>query len=335
MSKTLRFAWRTTAFGAVMTVLLVAVIQLIQRPVPGPTERFTALFTDASGLYAGADVRMYGLAVGKVRTVELDGTLARVDFTVRQDQPIDRDARVAIRYQSLAGQRYLDVRQPEQTTDPLPGGTTIDTAHTIPSFDITALFNGLQPVLAEISPDAVNQFAESMLAVLDGDGAGPGPVLDAIERIGAYVGDRQMVISTLVRNLRQMSDTLAGRSPHMITAITELTAVFATLEQHLHGIVDYAESMPALLRPLDDLAARLGLSPGTNADLDRLLRAALPDPEAAREVLSRLPGLLQTLDTLAAAAVVPTAAACGNGPAPVPAPLAILIAGQRITVCQR
>ena len=32
---------------------------------------------------------------------------------------------------------------------------------TQPSFDITALFNGLQPVIATLSPDDINTFAEN------------------------------------------------------------------------------------------------------------------------------------------------------------------------------
>ncbi|KZM76036.1 MlaD family protein [Nocardia terpenica] len=334
MSSSIRFAWRVALFGAVMAVLLVLIVQAIRRPVTGPVDAYTAVFTDADGLRAGDDVRMVGMQVGKVVSLRLDDGAARVRFTVRRDHPIRQGATLAIRYQSLAGQRYVDIRQPERATATLAPGATIGPDHTVPSFDITALFNGLQPVLAQASPDAVNRLAQSLLAVLDGDGSGLGRALDAVDQLGGYVSDRQAVIATLIHNLRQISDVLAGRSPHLVALIGGLADVFEALEQKLQGVVDFAETVPPVLQPLDELAARLGLTPDTNRDIDTALRAALPDPAAARDVLSRLPGLLQTLDALASGPADAVTVACSKGSAPAPAPLAVLIAGQRITICK-
>ncbi|MEU0876862.1 MlaD family protein [Nocardia brasiliensis] len=332
MIKALPAFWRTTVFAAVMLVLLAAVIQVIRRPVPGSLDGFTAVFTDANGLRPGDDVRMYGMAVGKVDALRLNGTQAEVRFTVQHAHPIYAGAKLVIRYQTLAGQRYIDVRQPDRTAEMLTPGTVFGTDHTVPAFDITGLFNGLQPVLAQASPEAVNRFAENMLALLEGDGAGIGSALDAVEQLAGYVTDRQTVLSILIHNLREMSDVLADRSPHLVTVISGLVDVFATLEQQLYGVADYARTIPSLLEPLDRLAARLGLTPVTNPEFDRLLRAALPDPEAARDVLARLPALLQTLDAFGAAAPG-LAAACGKGAVALPAPLHMLVAGQGITIC--
>ncbi|WP_280357972.1 MlaD family protein [Nocardia otitidiscaviarum] len=334
MRSTVRLLWRIGLFAAVMVVLLVVIVQVIRRPVPGAAERYTAVFTDANGLRVGADVRMYGLPVGKVESLSLEGADAKVRFTVQRGHPLYEGATLAIRFQTLAGQRYIDVRQPDRAGPRLAPGTTFGADRTTPAFDITALFNGLQPVLAEATPEAVNHFAESMLAVINGDGSGIGAALDAVERLAGFVSDRQTVISTLVRNLREMSDALAGRAPHMITVIGGLAEVFGTLEQRLQGVVDYAQTIPPLLLPLDSLAARLGLTPGVDTEIDRLLRAALPDPEVARETLRRLPALLRGLDALASGTTESLSASCGNGPVPAPAPLAMLFAGQEITLCR-
>ncbi len=331
--KSFRFAWRIAVFAAIMLVLLALIVQVIRRPAPGPLDRYSAIFTDVNGLHVGDDVRLYGLPVGKVESLTLEQNRAKVGFTVQRAHPIQRGSTLAVRYRTLAGQRYVDLRPPAQPGTRLTPGATIDADHTVPSFDITALFNGLQPILAQVSPDAVNRFAETMLAVLTGDGSGIGRALDAIEQLSGYVSDRQTVISTLIHNLRRMSDVLAGRSPHLVTIIAGLVEVFGTLEQKLQGVVDYAETIPPVLQPLDDLAARLGMTPGGDSDFDRILHAALPDPDAAREVLARLPGLLQSLDALAAAPA--DALSCGHGSASTPLPLAVLIAGQRITICQR
>ena len=52
----------------------------------------------------------------------------------------------------------------------------------MPSFDVTTLFNGLEPVLRQLSPEELNKFTGSLYAVLEGTGNGIGPALAAIEQ---------------------------------------------------------------------------------------------------------------------------------------------------------
>lgn len=326
-------AWRLAVFTTVMVLLLVVVIQMVRRPVEGETVSYTAIFTDANGLKTGDDVRLFGVAVGKVAAITLDENRAKVRLNVQRAHPVYDATTLAIRFQTLTGQRYVDIRQPEKPNGKVAPGATIGTDHTIPSFDITALFNGLEPVLAEFSPGALNQFTENILAVFDGNGAGIGPALDSIAKLSTYVTDRQGLISTLVRNLGDLADQIEGQSPHAITLLAGVTNIFGSLLQKVDGLIDFAATAPAVFGPIDSLAATFGLTPGTNSDLDNALRAAFPDPQAAQDVLGRLPGLLQSLN-----AVIPdgpnVSLSCSNGAAPLPALVRVLIAGQEVSICR-
>jgi phospholipid/cholesterol/gamma-HCH transport system substrate-binding protein len=326
---------RLGLFAVGMVVLLVGVISAITRPVPGDTDTFTAMFTDANGLKTGDDVRMFGVQVGKVGEIGLSGGQAEVRMSVQRSHPVYDTSTLVIRYQSLTGQRYLDIRQPAVAGHRLATGTTIGTEHTVPSFDITTLFNGLQPVLADFSPAALNQLAQSVLAVVEGNGTGIGPALDAIERLSRYVTDRQTVISALVRNLGDIAGQLGGRSPHLETLIAGLTDLFTVLEQKVYGLVDFAVTAPGVLGPIDSLAATLGLNVGYNADADALIRTAIPDPDTAVQALGRLPGLLQSLNTLIPATGPGVDLTCSRGRAEVPGVVAVLIDGRRISICNR
>ncbi|WP_157535225.1 MCE family protein [Nocardia inohanensis] len=335
MKSTLRVSLKLVVFAAAMALLLAGVVAVIQRPVSGDTDGFQVRFTDANGLKAGDDVRMFGVQVGKVSAVELDAGQAVVHLSVQRDHPVYTESTWAIRYQTLTGQRYVDVRQPTAPGTRLVAAATVGTEHSVPAFDITGLFNGLQPVLGEFSPGALNQLTESVLAVIEGNGTGIGPALDAVERLSRYVSDRQLIISTLMRNLKDIDDRIGGRSPHLETLIQGLTNLFTVLEEKLQGLVDFALAAPPVLGPIDDLLATLGFTPGTNPDLDAALRAAFPDPQAATEVLGKLPGLLQALDALLPAAQPGMETTCSNGAATMPAPLRVFIGGQRITLCNR
>ncbi|MEU8393529.1 MlaD family protein, partial [Micromonospora sp. NPDC048843] len=133
----------------------------------------------ANGLKVGDDVRQFGVQVGKVEGISLDGALARVRLSLKTNAPVYDNSHLAIRYQNLTGQRYVDLQQEPKPGARLPGGRTVGIDHTVPSFDVTSMFNGLKPVLATISPEAINQFSASMVALIEGDDTQVEPVLAA------------------------------------------------------------------------------------------------------------------------------------------------------------
>ncbi|MGW5312781.1 MlaD family protein [Nocardia thailandica] len=314
-------------------VALAGVFRLIDRPVAGDTDTYSALFTDANGLRAGDDVRLHGVPVGKVTAIGLDGILARVRFTVQRDHPVSAGATLAVRFQNLTGFRYLDLHQPDTPGERRSPGSEFGTAETVPAFDITTLFKGLQPVLAQLSPDEINRFTTSMLAVVDGDGAGLGPALDAVDTLSRYASDRQAVLSILVRNLGEIGTRLGGKSGQAVQLLTNLTALFTAIAEKLPGLVDFSIAIPPVIQPIRHMLQVAGITGDEGTDLDTALRNAFPDPQVATAVFGRLPGLIQTM-----AAAVPAAGdgrpmTCRFGAVTAPEPLRVLLAGQGVTLC--
>ncbi len=62
-------------FFAIVAVCTAFVVAALNTPVPEDKVTYDAVFTDVSGLYANDVVRMSGVAVGKVDSVELSGIL--------------------------------------------------------------------------------------------------------------------------------------------------------------------------------------------------------------------------------------------------------------------
>ena len=83
------------------------VFATLQREVAGPTNSYSAVFTDVSGLAPGDDVRVAGVRVGRVDKIELVGTLAKVIFRVQRDQVLYTNTVASVTYQNIIGQRYL------------------------------------------------------------------------------------------------------------------------------------------------------------------------------------------------------------------------------------
>ncbi|QLY30622.1 MlaD family protein [Nocardia huaxiensis] len=324
-------AWRLGLFAAVIVVVLMLVITAIQRPVAGETEMHDALFADANGLKVGDDVRMYGVQVGKVKSIELEGAQARVGLSLKTDAPIYDNSKLAIRYQNLTGQRYIDLQQQPTPGTRLPADARIGTDHTVPSFDVTQLFNGLKPVLATISPEAINQFSASMVALIEGDGQGVGPAMDAIGKLASYVDNRQQVIGTLIRNMSELSDRLSGRVHYLVPLLAQLTNIFEALNENIGGLAQFAATAPSVLRPIDNLLRTLGISSGS--DVDALIRKIFPDAKEAVEVFGRLPAVLAAADAALPSSPSGWKPVCSKGNAQVPGMVQVLASGQQVAIC--
>ncbi|WP_067687683.1 MCE family protein [Nocardia jejuensis] len=327
-------ALRLILFAVAMIGVLALVITAIQRPVSGDTDEYRALFTDAGGLRTGDDVRVFGVQVGKVESIALQGQQALVGFSLRRSASIYDNSRLAIRYQNLTGQRYVDLQQQATPGGKTPPGAMIGVDRTVPSFDVTALFNGLKPVLSTLSPEALNQFGASLLAVIEGDGNGIGPALESIGKLGSYVADRQRLITTLIRNLSEISDKIGGRSRNLVALLSKLSDVFTSLQIKVDGLIDFALTAPPVLDPIDDLLATLGLSENVNPDLEDVVHRLFPNPQDLVDQLGTLPGLLAGL-----AATLPQPGSnldlrCSHGSAELPAPFAVLVAGQKVSICK-
>ena len=98
----------------------------------GDSHTYDAEFADVSGLRVGDDVKVAGVRVGRVESIEVDGDAARVEFVLADEQPILDNTSIVMRYQNLLGQRYLALVQGEDRGDELEDGA-IDPARAAPT----------------------------------------------------------------------------------------------------------------------------------------------------------------------------------------------------------
>ncbi len=326
--------WRLLISAAIAGVLLVLVVNTITAPVEAETRSYTADFTDAAGLHAGADVRVRGLRVGKVVSVDLarvdDQSIASVAFTLDKRYGVVQTTRLAIKYQALTGLRFIDVMNPSQD-DPTDNSLThVSTAMTQPSFDITTLFNGLEPVLATLSPDDLNTFTANAEAFLQGDGNGLAPLLDSIRTLTRLVSDRQQLIKTLVRNLSDIAHAMGGRSQDAIRLLTLADSIgdaALTLLEELRKADLYG---PKFTSTVVQLLDNVGITPGI--DIDAALDRAFTNVDDTMEAIKLVPVMWENIPPPSPAG---TPVPCTRGRAQLPADLDVLLNGQRVMICNR
>ncbi|MEB3031984.1 MlaD family protein [[Mycobacterium] nativiensis] len=328
-----------TVFTAIAAVCALIVLTALRSPVTGAVSRYTATFSDVSGLFVGDDVRISGVQVGKVETVRLDGRLAKVDFTVLREHPVFENSVAAVRYQNLLGQRYVELVQPSAPRQPLPTGGSLPLGQTVPSFDVAKLFNGFRPIFAVLDPAQFNLFGENLLRLIQGDESGIGPVLRDLDTIATATVDRQATLTVLLRNLAAVSADLGGKSAPLFHLIDVLNEVLGKFSSKAH---DFATSIDTELPLLRNLIHILQYTErtfgGTTVPVYDLLSRMWPQTPTITAGLSLVPSLIQGMrnslvDDESAQPGTPTYV-CSNGEVTLPGIGQVSFAEQNLVICK-
>src|SRR6516165_9286939 len=101
--------WKRVATAVLLVGLIVASATFIVRETFFRPQTITAYFPSATGIYAGDDVRVSGVKVGTVSSVQPQPNRARLVLQVDHDVPIAADAKAVIVSQNLVAARYVQL----------------------------------------------------------------------------------------------------------------------------------------------------------------------------------------------------------------------------------
>ncbi len=209
-------------FSLVAVIFVMLLFNTMANGVNGDTDKYSAVFTNASGLRSGDDVRVAGVKVGRVDSISVQGRQARVDFELTKDQPLLDNTVLVMRYQNLLGQRYLSMVQPKFHGGEMKAGSTVPAARTSPGFDLTALLNGFRPLFEVLQPKDVNQLSETIIKVLQGEGGTVDQLLRQTTRLTNFLADRDDLLDEVATNLTPVLDNLAGQGDELQSTVVEL-----------------------------------------------------------------------------------------------------------------
>ncbi|MET7772635.1 MlaD family protein [Nocardia sp. NPDC005366] len=243
----------------------------LHRGIDGSTRSYSAIFTDVTGLRVGDDVRMAGVRVGRVDAVELDGTRARVRFRVQDRQKLYGDTEAAITYQNVIGQRYLglsrgDSGQPAE----LPGGAEIPVERTEPSFDLSALLNGFEPLFGGLDPKQVDNLTAALVTALQGDAGALTLLIEQMSTLAQSLAGPDRILGSVITNLTQVVRSLAARRGDLGTLISQTRTI-------VDGLARHRDEFLTTLTEVSQVA-------------DRMAAVVAEDRPALEQMLNREPG---------------------------------------------
>jgi len=222
---------------------------------------YKAIFSDATGVVKGDDIRIAGVKVGAVKNVSIyHRTQAEVTFSVRKSTTITRSSTATVRYRNLVGQRYISLTQGAGDTSQLPAGATLPLSQTQPALDLTVLFNGFKPLFAALTPADVNRLSYEIIQVFQGEGGNLEGLLRSTGDITNTLADRDQLIGDVITNLNVVLKTIGDRDQELSGLIVNLKTFVTGLTQDKDAILSSLDSVSALAQQTADLTT--GIRPG-------------------------------------------------------------------------
>jgi len=239
-------------FSLVLLLFTAAIIVVFGQMRFDRTTGYSAIFSNTSGLRQGQFVRASGVEVGKVSKIELidGGSKVRVDFNVERSLQLFDGTTAAVRYLNLIGDRYMELKRGDSDKR-LPAGGTIPLERTQPALDLDALIGGFRPVFRALDPDKVNNIAQSIITIFQGQGGTINDILDQTASLTSALADKDQAIGEVIKNLNTVLDTAVKHQQ-------QFDDTLQNFEKLITGLKNREDPIASSVANISDAAGTIG-----------------------------------------------------------------------------
>ncbi len=236
----------------VIAILVFGAFNSDDLPIIGGGTVYTAQFSEAAGLRSGDEVRIAGVRVGKVDSVDLGKTAVDVKFRVK-NQFVGDGTTASIEIKTLLGRKYLalDVRG---TKDQDPDAE-IPLTRTVSPFDIYPAFQQLTQTADSIDSDQLAKAFSSLSSAFQDTPESIRGVLDGLSRLSQTVSSRDAQLRSLLAAANNVTGILADRAQDLQALINDGSLLLDELNKRRDAIRTLLTNTSALAIQLEGLVA--------------------------------------------------------------------------------
>lgn len=245
------------ALAVTLTALLVCgVAVVIVRTLSRPTV-IIAHFTTATAIYPGDEVRIAGVKVGSIESIEPIGTQAKMELSVRHGVTVPADAKAVIVAQNLVSARYVQLTPAYDSGPVMRNGTVIPVERTAVPVEWNEVKEQLMRLATELGPGgdtaaaetgSVGRFIDSAAAAMDGNGDKLRQTLEQLSGVGRILADGGGNIVDTITNLQTFVTALRDSNQQIV----QFQNRFATLTSVVN---DSRSELDAALTDLSEVVS--------------------------------------------------------------------------------
>lgn len=236
-------------------------------------------FNEATQLAEQSDVRISGVNIGKVQSIELapnhKQALATVDIE-NQYAPLPEDTRAMLRTKTLLGETYIELTPGSNQSPKLEDGATLSTANIAKSVQLDEIFRTFDPKTRA----AFQAWQQEAAIAIEGQGQNLSyaigefePAFTEFERLFRTLDSQRLAVSQLFQNGATTFRALRGQEGEVANLIRNSNAVFTTTAKRNRDIEAIFRAFPTFL---DESRLTLNDLRGFSENADPLMRQLVP-----------------------------------------------------------
>ncbi len=267
---------RLVAVGAVVLVgLIIAGAAILVRNAFFGPRTITAYFTTATAIYPNDEVRVAGVKVGRIKSIQPQGTQAQMVLKVDHGVPIPADAKAIIVASNLVSARYVQLSPAYRDSGPtMHDGAVIPVERTAVPVEWDEVKTQLMRLATDLGPKSgvsgtsVGRFIDSAANALDGNGEklrqtlgqlsgvgrilanGSGNIVDIIKNLQTFVGalrDSNVQIVQFNDRLATLTSVVDDSKSDLDAALTDLSTAVGEVQRFIAGTRDQTSEQIARL----------------------------------------------------------------------------------------
>ena len=211
-------------------VVLAFVVAAAVSVLGGETRKtVVAHFPRAISVYEGSDVRVLGVPVGTVDTVEPTGTDVTVTMSYDDDVQLPADAKAVIIAPSLVGDRYVQLTPAYSGTgDVLTDGAELSVEDTSQPLELDQIYDSLDRLNVALGPRGANK---------------TGALSDLLSVTADNFGGQGTTFRQTIKDFSRLSSTLAGNKEELFGSVQALEGFMQTLADNDQTVRQFNQSL--------------------------------------------------------------------------------------------
>jgi phospholipid/cholesterol/gamma-HCH transport system substrate-binding protein len=215
--------------GILILVLVVGVGQSFASvPVVFAQPTYYGLFGDSGGLNTGDKVRIAGVDIGTVQSLEIEGDHVKLGFSLGGNE-IGTDSRLAIRTDTILGKKVLEIEP--RGSETLRASGVLPIGQSTTPYQIYDAFFDVTKAAAGWDIQTVKRSLNVLSETIDQTYPHLSAALDGVARFSDTIGQRDEQFKQLLANANKVAGVLGNRSGQinalLVNARTLLAAVNA------------------------------------------------------------------------------------------------------------
>src|SRR3954467_11943032 len=225
---------RNGVMGIIILLIVIGVGQSFASvPMLFATPTYYAQFSDTGGIGKGDKVRIAGVDIGEVRSMNIDGDKVVIGYSLRGTQ-IGTESRAAIRTDTILGRRDIEIEprgsKPLRASGILPLGQTTTPYQIYDAFfDVTKAASGWDTQTVKRSLNVLAETIDQTYPHLSA-------ALDGVARFSDTIGKRDDQIKKLLSNANKIAGVLGNRSQQINALLTNAQTLLAAVNERSYAV---------------------------------------------------------------------------------------------------